>query len=294
MRDPTNRRQVLGALGGAFGAIGLAGCTALTSDDGVKDTDGDGVINTEDYAPWDPAVQEKSQLAGESAPSDSDAADGSGTATPTPSESRTVEYGFEDGLQSWEPIWAGPSDCPDQPGLEHETGGNVIEGRGSALFTTECDSNLVTGPTFDVDTSRDFTISVDFYFEDSDSRGLFVTLYGSERTGSEDDRVRAGEYNHQFVRARRKPAKNEQLVSALDTGTVVQQGTIDPGTRHRLVGHKRNGTVSATLDGEPYAEHPVEDATWEPGETYRVALVHSGAWGAPSRIWFDSLSVTHR
>ncbi len=41
----------------------LAGCAGLfEDDDGIRDTDGDGVIDSEDYAPRDPDVQEKSDL----------------------------------------------------------------------------------------------------------------------------------------------------------------------------------------------------------------------------------------
>lgn len=288
------RRQVL-RIGGFLGLAGVAGCSQVGGSggsDAVSDTDGDGVIDTEDYAPWDEEVQEKSQLTGsESAqavtPTERE------SATDTPTGDGTVEYTFEDGLEGWVPVWAGPSDCPDQPGLRHETSPPVIDGSGSALFTTECDSNMVAGPAFDVDASRDFTVSVDFYFEDDDSRGLFVHLYGSDRNGSANDRVRAGEHSHTLVRARRWPAKNQQAVSAVGHETRVQQGTIDPGTRHTLVGHKRGDTVTATLDGEAFVERRVGEATWNAGDTYRVMLVHSGAWGAPSRIWFDSVSVSH-
>lgn len=297
MSDTTpTRRQVLRA-SGVLGAAGIAGCTGLTDaagDDDIADTDGDGVINTEDYAPWDEDVQEKSQLVDD----ESASAEPTSTETATDTETATparaaVQYTFESGLEGWVPIWEGPNSCADTPGLQHETGSNVIEGSGSALFTTECDSNKVASPTFDVDTSRDFTISVDFSFEDSDSRGLALSLYGSDQNGSPDDRIRAGQYSHQFVRARRRPADDEQLVVAVDTETEVPQGTIDPNTRHTLVGRKRGGSVSVTLDGQQYTDGAVSQASWNTGETYRVMLRSSGAWGAPSRVWFDSLSVSY-
>jgi len=39
-----------------------AGCTGLLGDEEVQDSDGDGVIDSEDYAPRDPEVQRKEQL----------------------------------------------------------------------------------------------------------------------------------------------------------------------------------------------------------------------------------------
>lgn len=293
-KNRPTRRQLLQTCS-LMSLAGVAGCSQFGGSgesDTVSDTDGDGVINTEDYAPWDEEVQEKSQLENTESGQSSTSTERE-SATNTSQGTGSVEYTFDDDLEGWVPVWTGPSDCPDHPELRHETGATAIEGSGSALFTTECDSNMVAGPTFDIDTSRDFTVSVDFYFENDDSRGLFVYLYGSDRNGSENDRIRAGEDSHTFVRARRQPADNQQSVSAVGHETGVQLGTIDPGTRHTLVGRKRGDTVSATLDGETFVEGSVADATWNAGETYRIMLVHSGAWGASSRIWFDSVAVSH-
>lgn len=64
------RRWVLKIVGtGLLG--GIAGCSGNGSDD-IEDSDGDGVVDSEDYAPNDPDVQEKSDLT-----------DGSPTPTPT-------------------------------------------------------------------------------------------------------------------------------------------------------------------------------------------------------------------
>ena len=71
-----NRRRFIAAIG----VSSLAGCTELTgSDDSndVQDSDEDGVIDSEDYAPNDPDVQEKENL--QSTP----------TATPTDSPTPT-------------------------------------------------------------------------------------------------------------------------------------------------------------------------------------------------------------
>lgn len=96
-KQSSSRRQFLQA--GTLAALGLSsGClrfvtggddtandTETPADGGtVQDSDGDGVVNTEDYAPWDPEVQEKSDLTGSTPTSRSDTTttpDGSGQAS---------------------------------------------------------------------------------------------------------------------------------------------------------------------------------------------------------------------
>jgi len=78
------RRFLCGVLAG--GLISMAGCSDLigSDDDGVQDSDGDGVIDSEDYAPQDPDVQKKSDIgSGESTPETPTPTE---TATPTPTE----------------------------------------------------------------------------------------------------------------------------------------------------------------------------------------------------------------
>lgn len=71
-----NRRQLLKVAASSLPL--LAGCTS--GDDGeVQDSDGDGVIDSQDYAPQDPDVQDKSDLS-ESAP----LTESTPTATPSP------------------------------------------------------------------------------------------------------------------------------------------------------------------------------------------------------------------
>jgi len=68
------RRRVLLA-GGSATALGLAGCTGLLGDgeEEITDSDGDGVIDSEDYAPRDPDVQRKEQLVDEECTCETDA-----------------------------------------------------------------------------------------------------------------------------------------------------------------------------------------------------------------------------
>lgn len=59
--DRVTRRAYI-RTAGVVGVIGSAGClTELTGDD-IQDTDGDGVIDSEDYAPRDPDVQREAQV----------------------------------------------------------------------------------------------------------------------------------------------------------------------------------------------------------------------------------------
>jgi len=84
-----DRRQLL-----TTGALFLAGCNGLNQSGGsddIQDSDGDGVIDSEDYAPNDPDVQEKSDLQGGSTatPTSTPTATQSPTPTPTPEPTPT-------------------------------------------------------------------------------------------------------------------------------------------------------------------------------------------------------------
>lgn len=52
-----DRRRLIGAIGVS---LSVAGCLGL--EDSVEDSDGDGVIDSQDYAPKDPSVQDKSDV----------------------------------------------------------------------------------------------------------------------------------------------------------------------------------------------------------------------------------------
>lgn len=84
MRDST-RRQFLRA-SGIVSIIGLAGCSQITGEEGIKDTDGDGVIDSEDYAPRDASVQRAEQV---------EEAGSSGTSTEEPTDQPTEQTATE-------------------------------------------------------------------------------------------------------------------------------------------------------------------------------------------------------
>jgi len=55
--DDSTRRRFL-RVSGIVGTVGLAGCSQLQGGSDIQDTDGDGVIDSEDYAPRDASVQD--------------------------------------------------------------------------------------------------------------------------------------------------------------------------------------------------------------------------------------------
>jgi len=79
------------------GALLVAGCSSDGGDSDVQDSDGDGMIDSEDYAPNDPDVQEKSDLQG-----------GGSTPAATPSPTPTEEPDAIDAVNDIE----FPSDSP--------------------------------------------------------------------------------------------------------------------------------------------------------------------------------------
>lgn len=78
------RRSILKTVG--IGLVPLCGCTVDNSEE-IQDSDGDGVIDSEDYAPRDPEVQEKSDLLTDS--ENTPTPEPTPTAEPTPADPDT-------------------------------------------------------------------------------------------------------------------------------------------------------------------------------------------------------------
>lgn len=111
-----SRRSFLTAAGVAS-TFGLGGClqlgeggtTATSTSSDIQDTDGDGVIDSEDYAPRDPDVQRQEQVTGDSAtqtdsPTESptDSPTESPTDSPTPRSVASFSSSFDNGLSEWD------------------------------------------------------------------------------------------------------------------------------------------------------------------------------------------------
>jgi len=90
-----NRRKFLTSCG-VSSAIALAGCSSderdVSTNDGgndIQDSDGDGVIDSEDYAPQDPEVQEKKDIVTPVARATATEGPATPDPTPTPAPTRT-------------------------------------------------------------------------------------------------------------------------------------------------------------------------------------------------------------
>lgn len=108
--SPMDRRDFLlgTSVGGVIGIVGGATVLERYVRDfvGPEDSDGDGVVNREDYAPWDPDVQEQSDLVTTTdtpTPTSTDTSPSTDTHTASPSQSIQTIADFEDGdVSGWE------------------------------------------------------------------------------------------------------------------------------------------------------------------------------------------------
>lgn len=89
MRDSTRRRFL--RTGGVVGIAGLTGCSQITGGNDIKDTDGDGVIDSEDYAPRDPDVQDAEDVE-QTEPAEENKGNGDSTQS-------TISYDWESGTK---------------------------------------------------------------------------------------------------------------------------------------------------------------------------------------------------
>jgi len=91
-----DRRTFIGTFGGVS-LFCISGCTGQEDDEpAVQDSDGDGVIDTEDYAPHDPEVQNRADLAGSAnittaGPTPADTPEPTPADTPEPTPAETTE-----------------------------------------------------------------------------------------------------------------------------------------------------------------------------------------------------------
>lgn len=129
MKDRRQTRRRFIQLGSVVGVAGLAGCAEIISgDDDVQDSDGDGVIDTEDYAPWDPDVQEKSDLTGDD---DEQECDCPQTETTAPATDEVLIDDFEDDrMDDW-----GPRSSGDLEAFQVSTDAVRGEHSGQLVFT---------------------------------------------------------------------------------------------------------------------------------------------------------------
>lgn len=104
MTERTSTRRRLLQVGVLGGAVGLAGCGLMGGSE-VEDSDGDGVIDSEDYAPRDPEIQRKEQVEAERTETltDTDESPDAETEEPTGVEGEGTEGADPGGW--WDPAW---------------------------------------------------------------------------------------------------------------------------------------------------------------------------------------------
>lgn len=251
----------------------LGGCVGLLEDDSdVQDTDGDGVIDSQDYAPRDPDVQAKSDVnPGETATPGRTTT--SETATAEPTEPAFVDR-FESGtLDAWEEVVV-----PD-PRNENEVNWDVtqeaIAGSYSAHCRTVGDSNKLRTREPVLDLDRPTRISLTWRTTAANSRGIACRV-SNGLDGDEFDavfRARIGLDVDENPRA--QLGGDEQFFDSLEYGTP-----------HEMVVEIRDGTATVYHDGTEV----ISGETDLSGQRY-LTLDTSGHWGAESSMTVDAVRV---
>lgn len=195
--NTTRREALLGLSTG--GIVWIAGCSGDESQDGdIQDSDGDGVIDSEDYAPNDPEVQEKSDVTG------TPTASPTSTPTPTPTEEPTATAtavsdsdgdGVRDSLDDF-------PDDPDYDTLYDDTDGEKFLTPGEYWYERVEITGNNTTLAWELDTSGESAIDVivmdesEFSkWEDGDQYEYYTGLSDFETNGTEEaGRLDEGDY----------------------------------------------------------------------------------------------------
>jgi len=94
-----NRREYLrGSVG--LPLVGVAGCLENSAESDVQDSDGDGVIDSQDYAPSDPDVQAKSDVQGDTGQGGDNTGDGGQEDSSAGAQAQDSETGTDPDTQS--------------------------------------------------------------------------------------------------------------------------------------------------------------------------------------------------
>jgi hypothetical protein len=181
--EDSTRRQFLRS-GGVVSIVGLAGCSQVPRvqiGNDIKDTDGDGVIDSEDYAPRDPAVQEAEDVEViDSTEQDTEDVEGEETeeqpteAPDTTDEPTEVSSGtvvlddFEDTTQLGWSI-----DQGDQSRLEFVQ--DAARGDHSLHFVYDSE-DVSTGISREIEPTRMSEFSLWFQYESSNDNNFQITL----------------------------------------------------------------------------------------------------------------------
>lgn len=189
----TTRRRFLRA-GGLAGAVGLAGCVRTVSDESRtptpanKDTDGDGVIDSVDYAPRDPAVQRKSQVAGDATATE--------TASRTDEPTRTATSGTYRFEKAAHASWPGSIsvDTGEYLAVIRTDGSDTAQGpTGARVIRSEGRRELPQRATFEIEYTRNtvennLSVGLKGYDIDDVGHGGVIQVVNAEPAVTDDDR----------------------------------------------------------------------------------------------------------
>lgn len=114
------RRRFVGAI--APLAVSLTGCTSGDGGDDLRDSDGDGMIDSQDYAPEDPSVQRKSDLVTSAEPTSTETGMGSSSGTTPDPETETSS-----GVLSIEPETESTPGRPDPDAIDPDSDSIVVD-----------------------------------------------------------------------------------------------------------------------------------------------------------------------
>jgi hypothetical protein len=296
------RRSLLRNLGG--GVVLLAGCLGGSGSD-LEDTDGDGVVDSEDYAPRDPEVQRKSDVQSTGSESGDDATETSPEATDTPTPTSQPSNSeaafladFEDGdLAGWSPLELNDNNRSFD-GNNWSVTGDAISGDYSMRVLARGDSleNIVATDNRVLEMSRDFTFSFAWRTPDPSNRGIGFGLV--KRDGTDLTDIPNEEIWSELFR-------QNTIGFGMDAGSVSEEGSPFKGN---------GGFSMESFSRESYAAGTVHTATivkrgaeatlyWDREEiltsdvltegTYRLCFRTSGTWGNETTATIDDVRVVY-
>ena len=274
--DNSTRRRFLG-LSGLAGTIGLTGClNTITGGSGTptpanKDSDGDGVIDSEDYAPRDASVQRAEQVQErDSTPTETASTEPPTETTPSSSQLWDFESGT---LDNWEQVVV--PDNRNEDVVDWEVIEDSIEGSYSAYCNTVGDNNHLRTEETVIEMPVPFEISYTWRTSDSDSRGIDVALVNGETGSNFERRVR--------FRVGLDVDGNPRVQAA---GEEMFFSDFDYNQSHTTTVRYENGEFSVHLNARELFTVVVEIS----GE-YHIGFNTSGHFGSSSNMKLDNVRL---
>lgn len=249
----TRRALLRGSVTAAV--IGVTGCTINTGGSDIKDTDDDGVIDSEDYAPRDPEVQEKSDLLG---------TETEDTRTKTEGRSGKSITGVQptEGLKGY---WSFESisdrTVPDESGHDHD---GTIQGDpqpisgavGQALAFDGKDDSVKVDMTPELQTTGSFTLELWVQTMESTDGGRPLGLYTYNGNGQGEETFISAKSNRIGFHARHSTGFGQAGGGAENDPYYHIPGEpleITPSRWHHIAlkYDRQAQTIAMYVDGEP-------------------------------------------